>query len=108
AGRVDDDLLAWARELVAVGEDTQALELVTAAVLADRVALPPHVREALIAGARSTRPDLDIAGALPPPGRDEPGHVFDAAAGPVDQIAAVLRELPPRRLAGCTVHVTWR
>ena len=31
AGRVDDDLLAWARELVAVGEDTRAVELLTAA-----------------------------------------------------------------------------
>ena len=47
AGRVDDDLLAWARELVAVGEDTRAVELVTAGLSADRVALPAAVRAAL-------------------------------------------------------------
>ena len=42
AGRVDDDLLTDARELVAVGEDGHALELVTAALAADGTALPPR------------------------------------------------------------------
>ena len=36
AGRLDDDLLAWARELVAVGEEGQAVELATAALAAER------------------------------------------------------------------------
>lgn len=108
AGRVDDDLLTWARELVAVGENTHAMELLAAAVLADSVTLPHWVRDALAAGARTARPDLDIGAALPPPDGEEPSHVFDPAAGPVEHIAEVLRELPARRLAGCAVHVTWR
>ena len=40
AGRVDDDLLAAGRELVAVGEEGHALELLVAELVAGRVELP--------------------------------------------------------------------
>jgi len=50
AGLLDDELLGWCRELVAVGEGDYALELVTAAVQADRVRLPAATHEALPAG----------------------------------------------------------
>ena len=40
AGRVDDDLLAWARELVAVGETQHAFEVIGATLVADRAELP--------------------------------------------------------------------
>ena len=60
AGRLDDDLLAWARELVAVGEEGQAVELVTAALAAERVMLPAAVRVAVVAAARAAHTDLDV------------------------------------------------
>ena len=60
AGRLDDDLLAWARELVAVGEEGQAVELVSAALAAERVALPPAVRAAVVAAGRAAHTDLDV------------------------------------------------
>ena len=54
-GSVDDDLLAWARELVAVGEDGTRCELVTAALVADAIPLPPPVRAALVDAAAAAR-----------------------------------------------------
>ena len=61
AGRVDDDLLATGRELVAVGEEGHALELLVAELVAGRVVLPPSVRLDLIAeaAARRVQPDAD-------------------------------------------------
>ena len=59
AGRLDDDLLAWARELVAVGEEGHAVELVSAALAAERVALPPVVRASVVAASRAAYTDLD-------------------------------------------------
>ncbi len=109
AGRLDDDLLAWARELVAVGEEGQAVELVSAALAAERVALPPAVRAAVVAASRAAHTDLDAETQLVPAvSEDATGHRFDAAAGSGDQVAAVLAGLPARRLAGCTLHLTWR
>ena len=109
AGRLDDDLLAWARELVAVGEEGQAVELVTAALAAERVALPPAVRTAVVAASRSAHTDLDAEAELEPAvAEDATGHRFDASAGSGDRIAAVLAGLPARRLAGCTLHLSWR
>ena len=69
AGRLDDDLLAWARELVAVGEEGQAVELVTAALAAERVKLPAAVRSAVVAAGRAAHTDLDVARELAPPNR---------------------------------------
>ena len=105
AGRLDDDLLAWARELVAVGEEGQAVELAVAALVAEQVALPEPLRAALV---RSGHTDLDADASLAPATPDVTGHRFDAAAGSGDRVAAVLAALPARRLAGCTLHLTWR
>ena len=66
AGRLDDDLLAWARELVAVGEEGQAVELATAALAAERVALPPALRAAAVAAARAAHTDLNVERELAP------------------------------------------
>ncbi len=109
AGRLDDDLLAWARELLAVGEEDQAVELATAALVAERVVLPPTLRAALVAAAQAAHTDLDVDGALPP-GATDGGttHRFDADAAPADAVVAALSALPARRLAGCTLHLTWR
>ena len=109
AGRLDDDLLAWARELVAVGEEGQAVELATAALAAERVALPPALRAAAVAAARAAHTDLNVERELAPAVSDDAtGHRFDAAVAPADRVAAVLAALPARRLAGCTFHLTWR
>lgn len=55
AGHVDDDLLAWTRELVAVGEDAHAVELLSATLVADRTALPAPVRAGLLFGGKTVR-----------------------------------------------------
>jgi hypothetical protein len=109
AGRLDDDILAWARELAAVGEPDQAIELATAALAAERVVLPPTLRAALVAAAHIARTDLNVERALPP-GASDPGtrHRFDAAGAPGEAVVAALTALPARRLAGCTLHLTWR
>jgi hypothetical protein len=108
AGRVDDDLLGRARELVAVGEDARAVELVTASLVASRAVLPERVRSALVAAARAARTDLDPGAALPK-ARPEDGteHRFSAPADD-DPVAGALLALPARALAGCHVLLARR
>ncbi|TQM15925.1 hypothetical protein [Pseudonocardia kunmingensis] len=108
AGRVDDDLLTWARELVAVGEDARAVEMLTASLVAARAVLPAPLRAALVAAARVARTDLGPAEALPAP-HDEDGteHRF-TAPGDDDPVAAAVRGLPARTLTGCRVLLTRR
>lgn len=108
AGRVDDDMLGWARELIAVGESPAAVELLTASLIADRTVLPEPVRAALVAAGRAARIDLD-ADALPPPG-PEAGldHRFEPEPPAVADVAAAVGELPARHLRGCRVQLTWR
>ena len=109
AGRLDDDLLAWARELVAVGEEGQAVELAVAALVAEHVTLTPAVRTLVVTASHAAHTDLDAEAALAPAVADgATGHRFDAAARRGDRVAAVLAALPARRLAGCTLHLTWR
>lgn len=107
AGRVDDDLLAWARELVAVGERQHAVELLTATLAADRAALPQPVRAALVGLARSVRTELDVDAALPPgTGEDGTAHRFDPT--PDEAARGALLALPARQLQGCRVLLTRR
>src|SRR6185312_6828151 len=98
-GRLDDDLLAWARELVAVGEEGQAVELAVAALVAEHVTLTPAVRTLVVTASHMAHTDLDAEAALAPAVADgATGHRFDAAAGSGDRVAAVLAALPARRL----------
>ena len=107
AGRLDDDLLAWARELVAVDETPHAMELVTASLVADRIELPGPTRAALIMAGRAVRTELDAAAALPPESLDEPlPHRFEA--GPDDEVCEALRGLPARLLVDCRVSLARR
>jgi hypothetical protein len=109
AGRVDDDLLAWARELVAVGEDTRAVELVTAGLSADRVALPAAVRAAAVAAATTARIDLDADAALAPATSDETETEHRFTAGHDDErLTAAVGALPERLVDGARVELTWR
>jgi hypothetical protein len=108
AGRVDDDLLADARELVAVGEDGHALELVTAALAADGAALTPSVRAELVSAARAARIDLDAEAALAPAASDSVAHRFSAQASDGEAVAGVARQLPDRLLEGVRLRLAWR
>jgi hypothetical protein len=108
AGRVDDDLLRWARELVALGEDARAVEMLTASLVAARAVLPPQVRSALVSAARTARTDLGPAAALPPP-RPEDGteHRFAPPVGN-DPVAGAVLRFPARPLTGCRVLLARR
>ena len=108
AGRVDDDLLADARELVAVGEDGHALELVTAALAADGTALPPVVRAELVTAADTARIDLDADAALPPAAPDTTAHRFSASAAADVPVIAAARALPDRLRDGIRLRLAWR
>jgi hypothetical protein len=109
AGRVDDDLLGIGRELAAIGEDPQAVELLAAALVADRAVLPPWIREAVVAAARSRHVEIDVEGGLPAAvAEDRTAHRFQADALPAGLITDTVRRVPPRNLAGCTIRLTWR
>jgi hypothetical protein len=109
AGQVDDDLLAWARELVAVGENTRAIALVTAAVTADRAALPAALRASLVASARAAQTDLDADSALPEAADSMLDHRFAATPSTDDdRVATAVRALPAPLLDGAEVRLAWR
>jgi hypothetical protein len=108
AGRVDDDLLADARELVAVGEDGHALELVTAALAAEGTPLPPSVRSELAAAARTARIDLDAEAALAPAASDTAAHRFTAQSSDDASVGDVVRQLPGRVRDGVRLRLAWR
>jgi hypothetical protein len=108
AGRVDDDLLADARELVAVGEDGHALELVTAALAADGTPLPPAVRAELVTAAAAARIDLDAEATLAPAAPDTTAHRFSATAEADVPVVAAVRELPNRLRDGVRLRLAWR
>src|SRR6478672_2500618 len=108
AGRVDDDLLADARELVAVGEDGHALELVTAALAADGAVLPPAVRAELVTAAAAARIDLDADSALAPAAPDTTPHRFTASTAVDVPVIAAVRELPDRLREGIRLRLSWR
>ncbi len=108
AGRVDDDLLADARELVAVGEDGHALELVTAALAAEGATLPTSVRAELVAAARMARIDLDADTALAPAAPDTTAHRFTASPAADVAVMASVRELPARLVDGVRLRLSWR
>ncbi len=107
AGWVDDDLLAWARELVAVDEARNAVELLTATLVADQVELPEETRAAVVAASRSTRTELDADTTLAPH-RATIGtsHRFDG--GPADAVVDALRALPARLLVDCRASLARR
>ncbi|MEJ3655658.1 hypothetical protein WEH80_22065 [Actinomycetes bacterium KLBMP 9759] len=108
AGRVDDDMLAWARELVAVGDDTRAIELLTASMVAERTVLPVEVRDALVAAGRALRVDLDPSALAPASNEQGTAHTFDSSPQGVEDVAAAVADLPPRLLRDCAVHLSWR
>lgn len=104
AGRIDDDLLAWTRELIAVGEDDQAVELITATLIADRVSLPPMLRDWVVERSSSLNLEPAADDALPPAADDAPLHIFVAeladGLGATNGAAATLSERLRAALAG--------
>ncbi len=107
AGHVDDDLLGWVRELVAVGEEARAISLVTAGVVAERIRLPGPVRAALVDAGRAARSGIDPV-ELAPAAEPTVEHRFAAAPTGATDVATAVRALPARQLQGTTVHLAWR
>lgn len=112
AGWVDDDLLAIGRELVAVGEEAGALELLVASLAADRTVLPHPVRAGL-ADAVERRIGGDLGRLLPPgaPLPDRTAHVFVPDAGDLEstaRISEVVGGLTAVARSGARTAVTWR
>ena len=116
AGLIDDELLGWCRELVAVGDSDYALELVVAAVQADRIRLPGPLHADLI-GAALRRRVLSRSEAFPSPD-STPRMQHRFASDPAEQgfgarIAArspetALLSVPARLLRDCQLWLTWR
>ncbi|GAA4537007.1 hypothetical protein [Pseudonocardia xishanensis] len=104
AGRVDDDLLATARELVAVGEEPQALELLVATLIADRTTLPAEVRAQVVelAAARQIAPSAE---GLAPAGE---GIAPVFGAGPVEASAALSERASGALPPGSSMRLAWR
>ena len=104
AGRVDDDLLATARELVAVGEESQACEILVATLVADRTPLPADVRAQVVelAAARQIEPSAE---GLAPAG-DGVRHTF--GAGPAEASTALNQVVAAVVPAGSSVRLAWR
>jgi len=104
AGRVDDDLLATARELVAVGEEPQALEILVATLVADRTPLPADLRAEVVelAAARHVEVSTD---ALAPAGEGR-AHAF--GAGPAEATARLVDVVTAAAPAGSRARVVWR
>ncbi len=112
AGWVDDDLLAIGRELVAVGEEAGALELLVASLAAARTVLPHPVRAGL-GDAVERRIGADLARLLPPgaPLPDRTAHAFAPDAGAADtaeQIGEILDGLTVVARSGARAALTWR
>ncbi len=109
AGRVDDDALSQARELLAVAEPDRAVELVVGCLLAGRIPLTDHERGQIadlldeINSARSLADLLVVVDTLP-----VPRHRFSAESDPADGIAEALAKvvtsLPDIRSVMCV----WR
>src|SRR5581483_3763304 len=112
AGLVDDELLGWSRELVAVGQSDYGLELLTAAVAAEGIRLPESVHAALRA-ARRQAPEVRLPAPDPAPAMVHRFLPDPATAGYPPTHAAtfatqVLHTLPGRLLRGCRLRLSWR
>ncbi|MBO0851653.1 MAG: hypothetical protein J2P20_19485, partial [Pseudonocardia sp.] len=117
AGLVDDELLGWCRELVAVGEGDYAIELATSTVQADRVRLASGPHDALLAAAG--RRQLLAAGETLPPADQSPRMRHRFVADPTSagfppgpngerDPEVALRAVPSRLLRDCQVLLVWR
>lgn len=109
AGRVDDDALTWARELLAVAELDRAVELVVGCLLAGRIPVSVDERREIGWLLGEVRSDVALADRLfaveqVPVQR----HRFTVESDPADGLAEVLGKtmsvLPDVR----SVRATWR
>ncbi|WNV91693.1 hypothetical protein [Umezawaea sp. Da 62-37] len=109
AGRVDDDALSQARELLAVAESDRALELVVGCLLAGRIPVTNGEQERIadllgeVNSSRALADLLVVLDTLP-----VPRHRFSAESDPVDGISnalsKVVASLPDIRSVMCV----WR
>lgn len=116
AGLIDDELLGWCRELVAVGDSDYALELVAAAVQADRTRLPGPLHADLLAAAQRRRvlgrgdgfPSPDSAPRMPHRFAVDPTEHGFPARPEAHSPESALRAVPTRLLRDCQLWLTWR
>ncbi|MFD1151316.1 hypothetical protein [Saccharothrix hoggarensis] len=109
AGRVDDDALTQARELLAVAELDRAVELVVGCLLAGRIPVSPEERHELGWLLGEVRSDRSLADRLFAVEQvPVPRHRFSVDSDPSDGLAEVLGKtvsvLPDVR----GVRATWR
>src|SRR5207248_3300532 len=101
----------WCRELAAVGESDYALELVTAAIVADHLRVPEAVHAALLQAGKG-QAGLELPAPEPAPLMThrflaDPaavGYPPSAGRSPAD----VLHTLPARLVRGCRLWLSWR
>lgn len=115
AGRIDDDALTDARELLAMAELDRAVELLTASLVAGRIRLSADERDELLQlvdAVRSSPALVDRVlvddGALPPRHRFTTGAMDDPApeTGVLDAIGRVIEVLPDIRSLSCVWRIT--
>lgn len=116
AGLLDDELLGWCRELVAVGEGDYALELITGTVQADRLRLPEGAHDALLGivrrrqllGRSDTLPPSDSAPRMRHRFVADPVSAGFPPVGEHDSPELALQTVPARLLRDCQLFMTWR
>ena len=115
AGRIDDDALTDARELLAVAELDRAVDLLTASLVAGRIPLAAAERDelrALVDAVRSAPALVDRVivddNALLPRHRFTTGVMDDPApdAGVLDAVGRVVEVLPDIRALSCVWRAT--
>jgi hypothetical protein len=115
AGRIDDDALTDARELLAVAELDRAVDLLTASLVAGRIPLSADERDelrALVDAVRSAPALVDRVivndDALLPRHRFTTGVMDDPApdAGVLDAVGRVIEVLPDIRALSCVWRAT--
>lgn len=91
AGRVDDDALTQARELLAVAELDRAVELVVGCLLAGRIPVSPEERHEIGWLLDEVRSDRSLADRLFAVERvPVPRHRFSVESDPADGLGDVL------------------
>jgi len=115
AGRIDDDALTDARELLAVAELDRAVDLLTASLVAGRIPMNADERDELrdlVHAVRSSPALVDRIivndNAMPPRHRFTTGVMDDPApdGGVLEAIARVIEVLPDIRALSCVWRAT--
>lgn len=115
AGRIDDDALIDARELLAMAELDRAMELITATLVAGRIALNTDERDELLELVQAVRSSAVLVDRIyVDDGAPLPRHRFTTGAmddpspetGVIEAVARVVDVLPDIRSLSCVWRIT--